>query len=57
MELQEAKGDVTYCTKRCKNKCWRHESNYNFDKNRLYSFTNICIATIEEKREDKETTK
>jgi len=41
--MEEAKRDRTYCVKECEEKCWRHESNYKFDKNELYSFTNVCI--------------
>lgn len=41
--MEEAKTDRTYCVKECKNKCWRHVSNYEFNKDRLYSFTNECI--------------
>lgn len=41
--MEEAKTDVTYCTKECEEKCWRHESNYKFRENGLYSFMNGCI--------------
>lgn len=42
--MEEAKTDRTYCVSElCKNKCWRHESNFKFREDRLYSFTNECI--------------
>ena len=41
--MQEAHTDITYCVKECSNKCWRHESNYRFREDRLYSYTNECI--------------
>ena len=38
-----AKGDETYCTNNeCKG-CWRHESNWEFESNRFYSFIEKCI--------------
>jgi len=37
-----AKGDVTYCqSKTCKG-CWRHESNWEFEADRTYSFMENC---------------
>lgn len=41
--MEEAKKDRTYCVKECEEKCWRHESNYKFNEDELYSFTNTCI--------------
>lgn len=36
--------DITYCVnKTCENKCWRHEDNNIFSKDRYYSFTDKCI--------------
>ena len=44
MANRYADSDFTYCVnKNCKNKCWRYEGNYVFDKNSYYSFTNTCI--------------
>ena len=38
-----AKGDRTYCVnKECKNKCERHESKWEFEKDRFYSFIEKC---------------
>ena len=38
----KAKHDITYCVcKDCKEKCWRHEDNYEFDTG-LYSFMAYC---------------
>lgn len=41
--MKEANRDITYCIKQCRDKCWRHESNYEFREDRLYSFVNECI--------------
>ena len=41
--MKEANTDITYCVKECNDKCWRHESNYKFKEDRLYSYTNECI--------------
>lgn len=42
--MREANTDTTYCTnKECKDKCWRHESNFSFNNKKSYWFTNECI--------------
>ena len=41
--MKQANTDTTYCTRKCENKCWRHESNYEFKEDSLYCFTNECI--------------
>lgn len=41
--MERANFDTTYCTKECEDKCWRHKSNYKFNENGLYWFTNECI--------------
>ena len=39
----KASFDKTYCTsKECKKKCWRHESNWEFEKDGLYWFMERC---------------
>lgn len=36
-------GDRTYCTsKECQDKCWRHEDNWEFQKDMRYSFIEKC---------------
>ena len=40
--MKKANTDTTYCVKECKNKCWRHKSNYEFNDNENYCFTNTC---------------
>ena len=38
-----ANTDYTYCvSKTCKNKCWRHESNHEFNPYVNYSFMEEC---------------
>lgn len=35
--------DTTYCTsEKCKNKCWRHISNYKFNEKENYWFMSNC---------------
>ena len=39
----KASFDKTYCaSKECKKKCWRHESNWEFEENELYWFMDRC---------------
>ena len=39
----KASFDKTYCTSEiCKNKCWRHKSNYEFEEDKLYWFMERC---------------
>lgn len=33
--------DMTFCVSKCKNKCDRHYSKYEFDDGRLYSMANF----------------
>lgn len=41
--MKQASTDRTYCTsKLCKEKCWRHESNYEFREDTNYWFMNNC---------------
>ena len=40
--MKEANHDTTYCVRICNSPCWRHESNYKFNKNEDYWFTNEC---------------
>ncbi len=43
MDKREANTDTTYCTsKKCIDKCWRHESNWNFDVCKNYWFMEFC---------------
>lgn len=40
---KQANTDTTYCTsKLCKNKCWRHTDNYEFNENQGYWFMSNC---------------
>ncbi len=49
MEKRIPNTDTTYCINRtCEDKCWRHESNYDFNINKLYWFTDACIKTFGE---------
>ena len=42
--------DVTYCVNtECKNKCWRHMSNYEFEKDNNYWFMEICEPELMKK--------
>lgn len=44
---RKANTDTTYCTnEQCKEKCWRHESNYEFDKGINYWWTFKCIEKV-----------
>ena len=39
MNKKKANFDTTYCTSlTCKNKCWRHSSNFEFEENEYYCF-------------------
>lgn len=39
----KASFDKTYCiSERCKNKCWRHKDNWEFEKDGLYWFMERC---------------
>ena len=43
MELPEANFDTTYCQSvLCKTKCWRHMTNWKFDKDKNYWFMLEC---------------
>ena len=47
MDMSEAKRkantDTSYCiNEKCKEKCWRHESNYEFDEKENYCFMQYC---------------
>ena len=33
--------DMTFCVSKCKNKCERHYSQYEFEKGRLYSISSF----------------
>ncbi len=40
MSKRKANTDIAYCTKNeCKEKCWRHVSNWDFEASGYYSFT------------------
>lgn len=39
----KASFDKTYCvSKKCKNKCWRYESKWEFEKEGYYWFMETC---------------
>lgn len=41
---QKANFDTTYCKSiTCKNKCWRHVSNFEFEEGKNYWFQERCI--------------
>lgn len=41
---QRANFDTTYCQSlTCKRKCWRHVSNFEFEKENYYWFQDKCI--------------
>ena len=43
---QNANLDTTYCNSvTCKNKCWRHVSNFEFEKDKNYWFQDKCISS------------
>lgn len=45
----KASFDKTYCvSKECKKKCWRHESNWEFDKGENYWFMDKCEKELKE---------
>lgn len=46
----KARDDITYCTsKTCKNKCWRHVDNWEFEG--IHSFIERCrLAETEDKQ-------
>ena len=42
--MQNADFDTTYCRSiTCKRKCWRHVSNFEFEKESNYWFQDKCI--------------
>jgi hypothetical protein len=42
--MSKANFDTTYCTSlTCKNKCWRHTSNFEFENDKNYWFQEKCI--------------
>ena len=48
---QKADFDTTYCKSiTCKNKCWRHVSNFEFEEDKNYWFQDKCINAT--KREE-----
>ena len=41
---QKANFDTTYCKSiTCKNKCWRHVSNFEFEEGKNYWYVNDCM--------------
>ena len=48
--MEKAKTDTTYCTnKECENKCSEHESNYEFETDKLYCFHGGCYEYFKSK--------
>ena len=46
--MEQAKTDITYCVHpTCR--CWRHESNFKFREDGLYSFM-ACCEKLDKKR-------
>lgn len=40
---QKANFDTTYCqSSTCKDKCWRHVSNFEFEEGKNYCYMNNC---------------
>lgn len=47
--MQKASTDMTYCVnKECNKKCFRHESNYEFDTNKNYCFQECCFEWLDD---------
>ena len=42
--------DMTFCVSICKNKCERHYSQYEFEKNRLYSMADFNCENGKERK-------
>lgn len=40
---RKANTDTAYCACKCEEKCWRHEDNYEFEKDTKYWWTFKCI--------------
>lgn len=41
---QKADFDTTYCKSiTCKNRCWRHVSNFEFEEDKNYWYINDCM--------------
>lgn len=40
--------DMTFCVSKCKNKCERHYSKYEFETDRLYSMADFNCEKLEE---------
>lgn len=41
--MKKANKDTTYCvSNNCKDKCWRHKDNFEFEKNENYWFMEKC---------------
>ena len=41
---QKADFDTTYCNSiTCKNRCWRHVSNFEFEEGKNYWYINDCM--------------
>lgn len=50
--MKYADTDTTYCTnEECKNKCWRHESNYKFKEDENYWYQATCVDMLKELEE------
>lgn len=48
----KARHDMTYCINpQCEKKCERHESHYEFDLRKVYSWQNTCNKYLEKERE------
>lgn len=45
---REANFDTTYCVStKCKNKCWRHASNFEFEENKDYWLIQQCVERVD----------
>lgn len=48
----KARHDETYCINpRCEKKCSRHESHYEFELEKVYSWQSACNEYLEKQRE------
>lgn len=43
--------DMTFCVSNCKNKCERHYSQYEFERDRLYSIADFNCGNCKEKKQ------
>lgn len=49
----KANFDTAYCDSTiCKSKCWRHVSNFEFEKDKNYWYVNDCILERYTKKSD-----